>query len=268
MSRLTDVFRLEAGGVLIAYLMGGDPSPEICEEAVGAAVRGGADIVELGIPFSDPIADGRTIQAAGTRALSGGTNPGTVLRIAKRAKKRFGVPIALMTYLNPVNAMGAAVFLERAKGSGVHGVIIPDLPVDEAGDFGAEARRRGVDSILLAAPSTTEKRMRMIAQSASGFVYLVSVLGVTGARARLDRFVPRLIARSRRTLGPEIPLAVGFGISRPEHVRQVLESGADGAIVGSALVEKVAANLGNERAMIAEVERYVGKMKAAASSVR
>ena len=265
MSAIADVFRREQG-VLIAYLMGGDPTMRASMRAVGAAVRGGADMVELGVPFSDPIADGRTIQAAGMRALSSGATPRGVLSLAKQVKIRYEVPVIIMTYLNPINAMGIGPFLDSAKGSGVDGVIVPDLPVDEAARFGHEAKDRGVDAILLAAPTTSGERMRVIARSATGFVYLVSVMGVTGARAGLDKLVPRLVARARSAVGDGVPLAVGFGISRPEHVRHVLASGADAAIVGSAIVERVADNLGNVKSMEREIERYVRSMKEATRS--
>lgn len=265
MSAITRVFEREDGGALIAYLMGGDPNRRASIESVGAAVRGGADMVELGVPFSDPIADGRTIQAAGMRALAAGTTPRDVLGIAREVKRRWGVPIIIMTYLNPVNAMGTETFLDEAKRCGVDGIIVPDLPVEEASGFSEGARSRRIDPIMLAAPTTTERRMRLIAESTSGFLYLVSVLGVTGARTRLDGMVSGLVARARRSVGDDLPLAVGFGISRPDHVRTVLSHGADAAIVGSAIVQNVEKNLRHPKAMAKAIESYVRTMKEATS---
>jgi tryptophan synthase alpha chain len=268
LSEIAGVFEKQSGGVLIAYLMGGDPSPKVCIEAVGAAVRGGADMVELGIPFSDPIADGRTIQGAGMRALSAGTTPMGVLGIAREAKHRWGIPIIIMTYLNPIMAMGPEEFLYRAKESQVDGVIVPDQPIDEAAEFIRGAKSRGIDPILLASPTTTEERMRLIAENASGFLYLVSTQGVTGARSRLDKIVPKLVARARRSVRSRVPLAVGFGISRPGHVRQVLRRGADAVIVGSAVVERVERNLGDTSSMTRAVEEFVRSLKATTFSAR
>jgi tryptophan synthase alpha chain len=265
MSGISDVFERQSGGAVITYLMGGDPTEKVSLQAVGAAVRGGADMVELGIPFSDPIADGRTIQGAGLRALSSGTTPRVVFRIAKEAKRLWGVPVIIMTYLNPIVAMGVDGFLDAAGRSGVDGLIVPDMPAEEALDFARAAKEHKIDPIMLAAPTTTEARMRLIARNASGFLYLVSLMGVTGARARLDTLVPGLVARARRSVGDALPLAVGFGISAPEHVKQVIRSGADAAIVGSALVERVERNLGDAVAMTREVERYVRSLKLAAT---
>jgi tryptophan synthase alpha chain len=241
--------------------MGGDPDLGTCQEVIWAVVRGGADILEVGIPFSDPIADGKSVQAAGVRALASGTRPADVLRLVAEVRKRSDVPVALMTYYNPVFARGAGEFLDGSKKSGVDGLIIPDLPLEEAGAFGRAARKRGIDSVLLAAPTTSPDRMKRIVANTSGFLYLVSLLGVTGARKKLREGTVSLVKFARRYTEGKVPLAVGFGISRPEHVKAVLEAGADAAIVGSAIVERVGGLAGEDRAGLKSIEEYVRSLK-------
>ena len=246
--------------------MGGDPDPRSSVDVVKAVLRGGADIIELGIPFSDPIADGRTVQAAGVRALRSGTKPMDVLNIASEVKKVRDVPVVVMTYFNPILSRGASGFLDAARRSGVDGVIVPDLPLEEAAKFGGAARARGIDSILLAAPTTGAERMKKIVASTSGFLYLVSVLGVTGAREQLKDSTVGLVKFAKRYAKGKVPLAVGFGISRPEHVRTVIGAGADAAIVGSAIVDRVASINDDKTRTLDRIETYVRSMKDAARS--
>lgn len=241
--------------------MGGDPDPESSSDVAGAVLRGGADMIEIGIPFSDPIADGRSIQAAGVRALVSRTKPGDVLGIAAEVKKKRDVPVVLMTYFNPVFSRGVGSFLDRARKSGVDGIIVPDLPLEEAHSFGKAAQKRGIDSVLLAAPTTTEERMRKIVASTSGFLYLVSVLGVTGARHDLKESTVKLVGFANRFTAGRVPLAVGFGISRPWHVRAVLKAGADAAIVGSSIVDRVGELESDRRGALKRVEEYVRSLK-------
>ncbi len=245
--------------------MGGDPDPDACSKVIDAVVAGGADILELGIPFSDPIADGKSIQAAGVRALAAGTTPRRVLELAKSAKEKHHVPIALMTYFNILYSQGFQNFLRLAKSHDVDGIIIPDLPLGEASEYARISRGLGVDNILLAAPTTPPERMRMLAASTSGFLYLVSLLGVTGARQSLRRSTPALIAFAHRYTRGRVPLAVGFGISAPEHVREVIRAGADGVIVGSGIVDRVAkySEDGERAKVLQNVEEYVRSLKAA-----
>jgi tryptophan synthase alpha chain len=224
-------------GALIPYLMGGDPAPRYTYEIVEALVKGGADIVELGIPFSDPIADGPTIQAASTRALAAGATPLTVLDAIRQIRRDFTVPVVVMTYYNPVFRMGVDSFFRVASDSGVNGVIVPDLPVEEAEGYTKVAADHGVDTIFLAAPSTSEARLKRIVAASTGFLYLVSLYGVTGARESVAASTLSLINRVRTYTENVIPLCVGFGLSTAAHVRTVLTSGADGAIVGSAFVQ-------------------------------
>jgi tryptophan synthase alpha chain len=248
---------------LVAYVMGGDPDPESCSRVIEAVVKGGADIVEVGIPFSDPIADGKSIQAAGTRALAAGTKPSDVLKIVSDAKARFDIPIALMTYYNLIFARGIADFLDASRRSRVDGIIVPDLPLDEAGPFGRGARSRGIDSILLATPNTTSERMKKIIDNTSGFLYLVSISGVTGAREDLKDSTVKLVRFARGFTERRIPLAVGFGISKPEHVREVIAAGADAVIVGSAIVDRVGETAAGGSSGLKEVEEYVRSLKQA-----
>lgn len=263
MSNISRVFRsLKDEGALIAYVMGGDPDIETTEKVVGALAAGGADIIELGIPFSDPIADGKSIQEAAVRALASGTRPVDVLRLVAKIKKRRDIPIAIMTYYNILYSPGLDRFLADASEAGVDGLIIPDLPLDETAEYSRIARRHRLDTILLAAPTTSPDRMKSLVMHSTGFLYLVSLLGVTGARSQLDADTLKLVRSTKRLTRGKVPLGVGFGISRPEHVRAVLGAGADAVIVGSSIVNRVAS--GKPQAeMLKEIEEYVRSLKAA-----
>lgn len=269
MSRIDEVFRKLGGeGALVAYVMGGDPNPALSRRVVEAVVRGGADIIELGIPFSDPMADGKSIQEAAVRALGSGTRPSEVLEMVRETKRRHDVPIAIMTYYNILYSPGLDRFLRNASSHGVDGVIVPDLPMDETADYSRLAKKYGIDTILLAAPTTSPERMKSLAERSTGFLYLVSLLGVTGARSEMRRGTVDLIRFAKKYTKGKIPLGVGFGISQPEHVRMVIEAGADAAIVGSGIVNRVAEYKGNERAMLEQVEDYVRSLKAATRTRR
>lgn len=226
--------RREGRKGLIVYLMAGDPDPQASLALVEAVAGAGADVIELGVPFSDPLADGPVIQAAGQRALRAGMTPAGVLDLVRRLRARgVEVPVALMTYTNPVLRQGYAAFARAAAEAGVDGVIVPDLPHEEAGPLRGHLREAGVDLIPLVAPTTPADRVAAIVREASGFVYCVSLLGVTGARESLsDRFAP-LVERTRRYT--DLPVAVGFGIGDADQARAVAEV-ADAVIVGSAVV--------------------------------
>jgi tryptophan synthase alpha chain len=234
--------RARGNGALIGYIMAGDPTPELTPKIADALIKGGVDILELGLPFSDPIADGPTIQAAGLRALNAGTTPLKVLEIAKQIKSQHDVPIVVMTYFNPVFRIGVDKFLGLAKEHLVDGFIVPDLPVEEAAEYKKTAKKYGLDTIFLAAPSTTNQRLTKIVDASSGFLYLVSHYGVTGAKATIEESTVKLIKRIQPFTAGKIPLAVGFGISQPEHVERVIASGADAAIVGSAFINIIQNN--------------------------
>ncbi len=226
-------------GALIGFVTAGDPSTEASEEIIDSLIEGGVDILELGLPFSDPIADGPIIQKSAERALKGGMNPDIYFNIAKNIKA--DIPLVCLTYYNLVLQRGLERFVSDCVDSGISALIVPDLPIEEAEPLLEYCRKYEVDFIFLAAPTTTDKRLRKILDEATGFLYVVGLLGVTGVREEFsDTIKPTL--EKVRSLKPKIPLAVGFGISKPEHVRGVLEAGAQGAIVGSAFVKLVNEN--------------------------
>ena len=236
MSRLEELFRnRKKKALLMPYITGGYPTIHECRHVLDAFVAGGADMIELGVPFSDPLADGPVVQASAQRALDEGVTPDDVLALAGEFSGR--LPVVLLVYFNCVYAYGQERFVDAAAQAGVSGLIVPDLPVDEAGEFAGICRARGVDPILLVAPTSTDERIGMIAAQASGFIYCVSVAGVTGARTSLSEQLPDFLARVRAKT--EVPLAVGFGVSTPDHAAVVAEH-ADGVIIGSRLISLVA----------------------------
>lgn len=250
-------------GALIAYICGGDPKPEYTPEIIEALIRGGADIIELGIPFSDPIADGPTIQAASVRALKDGTTPKVVMEIAGKVKEIHGsTPLVVLTYYNPIFRMGHEEFFKLASKYGIDGVIIPDLPVEEAEEYRKIAKKHGIATIFMVTPNTTKERLEWIIASTSGFLYMVSLFGVTGARERIHQLTLNTLHRILPQIDGRIPLAVGFGVSEPEHVRTIIKNGADGAIVGSALVKIVEKYGENLDEMTKALELFTKKLKA------
>lgn len=250
-------------GALIAYVTAGDPEPAYTPGIVEALVDGGADIIELGIPFSDPIADGPTIQAATVRALKAGTTPRKVLKVAEEIKEENKIPSVILTYYNPIFRMGLKNFFESGKACGIDGVIVPDLPIEEAGEYKKFAEAYEVDTIFLAAPSTSTERLREILDYTSGFLYLVSVFGVTGTRDKLQDLTIRVIRKMLPITCERTLLAVGFGISKPEHVKRIIRSGADAAIVGSGFVGIIERNRNREEEMLKALEEYAHRLKEA-----
>jgi tryptophan synthase alpha chain len=231
--RIRDAFA-HAGGraALMPYLMGGFPTLADAHRVGEACVEAGADVIELGVPYSDPLADGPVIHAAGTAALAAGANLAGVLEVARAVSE--GVPVVLMCYANMVFAPGVDAFLERAARAGVSGLIVPDLPHGEAPEVREACERAGVAQVPLAAPTTTDERLAQIGADAMGFLYTVSVVGTTGERRALSEHFAEVIARARSCT--EVPVALGFGISTPEHAAQAADAGADGVIVGTRLV--------------------------------
>jgi tryptophan synthase alpha chain len=265
MNSIQSVFqknRSEGAGCLIGYIMAGDPTPELTPQIADALIRGGVDILEVGLPFSDPIADGPTIQAASLRALNAKTTPLKVLQIAEEIKSKHDIPIVVMTYYNPVFHIGLDKFLSAAKTHQVDGFIVPDLPVEEAGDYTKTAKKLGLDTIFLAAPSTSTQRLTKIVDASSGFLYLVSRFGVTGAQSAVEDSTVQLIKRIQPFTAGKIPLAVGFGISKPEHVAKVIAAGADAAIVGSAFIN-ITQNSSNLKTALKELQATARNLKAA-----
>jgi len=240
MSAIDEVFQScarDGRAAFIPFLMAGDPDLGATAAHLDALAAGGADIIELGVPFSDPIADGPVNQRAAVRALAAGTKLSAILQLVARHRDKLGIPIVLFTYFNPIHARGVERFAEQAAASGVDGVLCVDLPPEEGErDFIPAMRAQGVDTIFLLAPTSTRERVDKVAAASSGFVYYVSRTGVTGERASLPSDLVRDVKKLRKRLG--LPLAVGFGISTPDQVEAVGEI-ADGVVVGSALVRLV-----------------------------
>ena len=224
---------------LMPFLVAGDPDLATTGRTLLALQEQGADLIELGIPYSDPLADGPVIQAAAGRALAAGTTPAAVLELLASLQGRLTIPVVLFTYTNPLLNLGMATFCHQAAAAGAAGLVVPDLPLEEAERLSPIAAAEGLDLVLLVAPTTPAGRMARISAASRGFTYLVSVNGVTGVRQQLEERVGGLVSQLK-ALGPT-PVAVGFGISGPDQARQVRQWGADGAIVGSALVKRMAA---------------------------
>jgi tryptophan synthase alpha chain len=261
MSRLAGAFdRSRAAGEppLVTYVTGGDPDLVRSAEVIRAIARAGADVIEVGVPFSDPIADGPAIQRASERALAAGGTLESVLDLVALVRRDLDTPIVLFTYVNPVLRFGADAFVQRAATAGVDGVLLLDLPIEEADGMKASLDARGIDQIFLVSPTTTDARLAMAARLGRGFLYAISRLGVTGARDQVAVTAEPLVARLKTATS--LPIALGFGISKPEHVRAVT-SYADAAVVGSALVQVIAdaAAQGGDEA--AEAGRFVGWLK-------
>ena len=232
-----------AEGVIVAYLMGHDPDPKAFFANAVSLIEGGADILEVGIPFSDPVADGPVIQAAGTRALAAGATPRKILDTIGQLSSQFAIPFVILTYYNPILAMRLDQFVRTASDNGVNGIVVPDLPMEEGDRFRDLALKYNIDSIYLVAPNTSEKRLLSIVEKSTGFVYLVSLYGVTGPRDTLSPQALATVKKVKSLAKGRIPVSAGFGISRPQQVSALLGAGADGAIVGSALVSTVAEHL-------------------------
>lgn len=245
----------------IGFTVAGDPDKATCVRIARALITGGTDILELGVPFSDPVADGPTIQKADERALAAGTTPDTVFEIVREIRKGSDVPIVFLTYYNIVHRRGNERFYQEAHDAGVDGILIADMPVEESEEVCAVAARTGIDPIFLITQTTSDERIKKIAAKARGYLYLVAVLGVTGVREQVSGGAIDLLHRVRRYTG--LPLALGFGISTPAHAQTCARAGADGVIVGSAIVEIVERNLNDPAAMEQELKDYVSAMKKA-----
>jgi tryptophan synthase alpha chain len=266
--RIDDAFaasRARGTAALMPYLMAGFPT--LAESlAIGeACVRGGADLLELGVPYSDPLADGPVIHEAGTRALAAGANVAGVLEVARGLSRQ--IPVVLMCYANMVYAPGVAAFVERLAQTGACGLIVPDLPLEEAGEVHEACDACGLALVSLVAPTTTPERLYAIGARARGFVYAVSVVGTTGERVALQDTFAAVIERAKAATSA--PVALGFGISTPEHARQAAEAGADGVIVGTRLVRAAAEAqdaAGAVGAVVAELAEALASTDRAAAS--
>ncbi len=236
MSRIADTFarlRTARRRALIPFLVAGDPDLATTVHAVSTLVRAGADLIELGVPFSDPVADGPVNQRAAQRALENGVTVTAVLELVRQLRSHAELPVVLLSYYNPVFQYGLSKFCADAVAAGVDGVVIPDLPADQGDELIAAARPVGLDTIFLLAPTSTEHRIRLVTERSTGFIYCVSITGVTGVRDVLAEGVGALVNRIRKATS--LPVCVGFGVSTPQQARQVADV-ADGVIVGSALV--------------------------------
>jgi tryptophan synthase alpha chain len=256
MSRIAEVF--SKGKAFIPFITAGDPDLSITEKLIPAMAEAGADLIEIGIPFSDPVAEGIVIQEADMRALSAGTTTDKIFESVKRIRMKTNVPLAFMTYLNPVFVYGSERFIKNAAECGVDALIVPDLPYEEKEELKPYCNHYGIDLISLIAP-TSKERIKTIAAEAEGFVYCVSSMGVTGVRKEINTNIGDMISLVKET--KDIPCAIGFGISTPEQAKEMSQY-ADGVIVGSAIV-KLAAKYGAD--CIEPICSYVREMKAAIS---
>lgn len=224
---------------LISYIMAGFPNEKGTMSAIRGLVKGGTDIIELGMPFSDPLADGPVIQNAGFQALQKGMNFDKFLVLVKKIRKETDIPLVLMTYTNLLYRHGYEKFISIVKKAGIDGLILPDMSVDESKDFLHAAKKHKMDTIFLISPNTTPQRIKKIASVSSGFLYLVSVFGTTGGQQQFQDYTTLAIKNAKKTLGGKIPLGVGFGVSNPDQARFIIKSGADAIIVGSAFLRLI-----------------------------
>ena len=260
MTRIGQLFRTLARDNrkgLVAYLTAGDPHPDRTPALIHALVRGGADLIELGVPFSDPIADGPVIQLGGERALKAGTTLKRVLEIAAEIRKTSEVPLLLFTYLNPVMRYGLERLAADAAAAGIDGCLLIDASVEEAHEYIGAMHRHGLDTVFLATPTSTERRLRLVAEYSKGFVYLVSRTGVTGERDSLSSQVGPLVQAMRKVT--DLPLAVGFGVSKPEHVAE-LGRQVEAVVVGSAIVRLIGEH-GASPLLEAKLESFIRELK-------
>ena len=259
MSKISEAFKDTKA--FIPFITGGDPSLEITEQLLYAMEEAGADIIEIGIPFSDPIAEGPVIQAANERALAAGCTTDRLFETVKKAREKVQVPMVFLTYLNPIFTYGKERFMERCRECGVQGVIVPDMPFEEKGELREVCREYGVEIISLIAP-TSHERITAIAKEAEGYIYCVSSLGVTGMRKEISTDIQGMVDKVRQVT--KVPCAVGFGISTPEQA-QKMAAVSDGVIVGSRIV-KIVEEYGEKA--VPYVKEYVGNMKKALENIQ
>ena len=260
MNKIAEVFAKEKK-VFIPFITAGDPSLEKTEEMIYAMEKAGAGIIEIGIPFSDPVAEGPVIQEADLRALAAGCKTDKIFAMLKRVRQNTKVPLVFLTYINPIFTYGCDKFFKNCRDCDISGVIIPDVPFEEKGEVAGYCKKYGVDLISLIAP-TSEQRIKMIARDAAGYIYLVSSLGVTGVRTTITTDIGAIVEQIRQVT--KVPIAVGFGIATPEQAEKMAKI-SDGAIVGSAIVKIVAANGDN---CIKPVADYVRTMVEAVATCR
>ncbi len=247
-------------GALICYIVAGYPDMGTSKQVIDALVEGGADIIEVGIPFSDPIADGPTIQAASNIALKNGVTPRKVLNLVRAVRKNHpNLPMLAMTYSNILVRAGMEKFMYDSKQCGLDGFILPDLPVEEAETYTSAASKLNLATVFLVSPNTPDTRLRKIVATTTGFLYVVSVYGITGARNSFQKYTLNTIRKVKQTAGAKVPVAVGFGISRPAHAKIMIASGAEAIIVGSAIINKISNSAGTQ--MLTDLQNFAKSMK-------
>ncbi|MDD1672744.1 MAG: tryptophan synthase subunit alpha [Methanomicrobiales archaeon] len=266
MNRLETMLAGRSAPAFIAFIVAGDPDRAKCVQIAKAVIDAGADILELGMPFSDPVADGPTIQRADERALQGGMNTDLLFDIIREIREYSEIPIVLLTYFNIVYKRGMDRFYHEASSAGLDAILIVDMPVEESEEASRLAYDVSIHQIFLVTPTTSAKRLELILSKAGGFLYLVSTLGVTGVRKKLSADALHLIERVKgRT---HLPLAVGFGISTPDQVSQLIRGGADAIIVGSALVDIIEKHLHDWNTACSEIASYIKRMKQASGEYK
>ena len=258
MSRIGNAFK--NGKAFIPFVTGGDPSLDVTEQLIYAMTEAGADLIEIGVPFSDPVAEGVVIQDANERALAAGCTTDKLFDLVAKVRKTVEIPIVFLTYVNPIYTYGKEAFLKKCRECGLDGLIVPDLPYEEKGEILPECEKYGVDLISLVAP-TSHERVKLIAREAQGFLYCVSSLGVTGVRSEIRTDIGEMVSLAKSVSG--VPCAVGFGISTPEQAKKMAEV-SDGAIVGSAILKIVAEHGADAVPYVAD---YVKRMKEAVREI-
>jgi tryptophan synthase alpha chain len=258
-SELADLKR----AALIPFFVIGDPDFDTSLAVVKTAVDAGADILELGIPFSDPIADGPTIQKADIRARNSGMNVAKALEFIRKVKDYKDIPIGLLMYYNLIYQYGAEKFFGDSYKAGVNSVLVADLSIDDADEITSPATEAGLDTVFMVTPNTDTERMKLIASRTTGFIYTVSVFGVTGIREELSDMVEGLVGKLKKLT--DVPICVGFGISKPEHAAMVASAGADGVIIGSKIVGLIESNLDNKEKMLTDISAFLRDVKSAIS---
>lgn len=248
-------------GAFIPFVVAGDPDFDTSLDIVRTYVESGADALEIGFAFSDPVADGPTVQDADIRALNSAMTTDLGFKFIKKIREFTNIPIGILVYYNLIYKMGVDEFYKTAKDSGVNGILSADLPPEEAEEAVNAARKYGIDQIFMVAQTTNNERLKAITKMSSGFLYVVAVMGVTGARTELKSSTVELVERVKQHTS--LPLAVGFGISKPEHVKEVINAGSEGAIVASALLNIIAENLEDKELMIRKIGEFCRELKAA-----
>ena len=264
MKTYKQVFSQLNRAAVIPFFVIGDPDYKTSLAIVKTAIDAGADILELGIPFSDPIADGPTIQKADIRSLQSGMTVKKALKFIKEVKNHKDVPIGLLMYYNLIYQYGTEKFFRDFHAAGVNSVLVADLSIDDANEVVVPARKAGLDTVFMVTPNTEKKRMKAIASKTTGFIYAVSLLGVTGSREKLSGSVKGLVGSIKKETN--VPVCVGFGISKPEHAAQVAKAGADGVIIGSKIVGIIEQTIKNKKKCLREISKFISSVKSALSN--